>query len=136
MCGERVGPCRLLRVERMLSGNRSTRKRRICKRKMHGVQLMNRGMRMDPGRIDLNLLGVLDVIYEERNLVRAGLRLHLSQSAVSHALARLRETLGDELFVRTGKGLEPTARALLLAPQLREALARIQQSLGVQPFDP
>lgn len=91
---------------------------------------------MDLGRIDLNLLRVLDVICEERNLVRAGLRLHLSQSAVSHALARLREALGDELFVRTGKGLEPTARALWLAPQLREALARIEQSLGVQPFDP
>src|SRR5262245_11714051 len=60
--------------------------------------------RMDLGRIDLNLLRVLDVIHEERNLVRAGLRLHLSQSAVSHALARLRETLGDELFVRTGRG--------------------------------
>jgi DNA-binding transcriptional LysR family regulator len=91
---------------------------------------------VDLGRIDLNLLRVLDVIHEERNLVRAGLRLHLSQSAVSHALARLRETLGDELFVRTGKGLEPTARALLLAPQLHEALARIEQSLGAQPFDP
>jgi len=91
---------------------------------------------LDLGHIDLNLLRVLDVIFEERNLVRAGLRLHLSQSAVSHALGRLRESLGDELFVRTGKGLEPTARALLLAPQLREALSRIEQSLGVQPFDP
>ena len=91
---------------------------------------------MDLGRIDLNVLRVLDAVWEERNLVRAGLRLHLSQSAVSHALARLRETLGDELFVRTGRGLEPTARALLLAPQLRDALLRIEQSLGVQPFDP
>jgi DNA-binding transcriptional LysR family regulator len=95
-----------------------------------------RSLRVDLGRIDLNLLRVLDVIYEERNLVRAGLRLHLSQSAVSHALARLRETLEDELFVRTGRGLEPTARALLLAPQLRDALSRIERSLGVQPFDP
>jgi DNA-binding transcriptional LysR family regulator len=87
-------------------------------------------------RIDLNLIRVLDVILEERNLVRAGLRLHLSQSAVSHALARLREAIGDELFVRTGKGLEPTARALAMAPSLREALSRIEESLGVQPFDP
>jgi DNA-binding transcriptional LysR family regulator len=103
---------------------------------MHRVQLTTRSAPLDLGRIDLNLLRVLDVICEERNLVRAGLRLHLSQSAVSHALGRLRESLGDELFVRTGKGLEPTARALLLAPQLREALSSIEQSLGVQPFDP
>ena len=91
---------------------------------------------MDLGRIDLNLLRVLDVIFEERNLVRAGLRLHLSQSAVSHALARLREAIGDELFVRTGKGLEPTARTMAMAPSLRDALSRIEQSLGVQPFEP
>ncbi|WP_157264304.1 LysR family transcriptional regulator [Azohydromonas aeria] len=91
---------------------------------------------MNLDRIDLNLIRVLDVILEERNLARAGLRLHLSQSAVSHALARMREAIGDELFVRTGKGLEPTARALAMAPLLREALTRIKQSLGVQPFDP
>ncbi len=91
---------------------------------------------MDLGRIDLNLLRVLDVVFEERNLIRAGLRLHLSQSAVSHALARLREAIGDELFVRTGKGLEPTARTMAMAPSLREALSRIEESLGVQPFKP
>jgi DNA-binding transcriptional LysR family regulator len=100
------------------------------------VQLASQEALVDLGRIDLNLIRVLDAIFEERNLVRAGLRLHLSQSAVSHALARLRDAIGDELFVRTGKGLEPTARAMAMAPSLREALSRIEASLGVQPFEP
>lgn len=91
---------------------------------------------MDLGRVDLNLLRVIDAVFEERNLIRAGQRLHLSQSAVSHALARLRETVGDELFVRTAKGMEPTARTMAMVVPLREALRRIEDSLGVQPFSP
>lgn len=87
-------------------------------------------------RIDLNLLRVFDAVFEDRNLLRAGKRLHLSQSAISHALARLREALQDELFVRTAKGMEPTARALAMASPLREALRNIHDTLGVQPFDP
>lgn len=87
-------------------------------------------------RIDLNLLRVFDAVFEDRNLLRAGKRLHLSQSAISHALGRLREALQDELFVRTPKGMEPTARALAMAPALREALRSIHDTLGVQPFDP
>jgi DNA-binding transcriptional LysR family regulator len=91
---------------------------------------------MDIGRMDLNLLRVFDAVFEEKNLLRAGKRLHLSQSAVSHALARLRETLHDELFVRTARGMEPTARALAIAAPLRDALQRIQDTLGVMPFLP
>jgi DNA-binding transcriptional LysR family regulator len=87
-------------------------------------------------RIDLNLLRVFDAVFEDRNLLRAGKRLHLSQSAISHALGRLREALQDELFVRTPKGMEPTARALAMAPALREALRSIHDTLGVRPFDP
>jgi DNA-binding transcriptional LysR family regulator len=87
-------------------------------------------------RIDLNLLRVFDAVFEDRNLLRAGKRLHLSQSAISHALGRLREALQDELFVRTPKGMEPTARALAMAPALREALRSIHDTLGVQPVDP
>ncbi|WP_256856465.1 LysR family transcriptional regulator [Variovorax sp. KK3] len=86
-------------------------------------------------RVDLNLLRVFDAIFEDRNLLRAGKRLHLSQSAISHALARLREALQDELFVRTPKGMEPTARALAMEAPLREALRRIHDTLGVQDFD-
>jgi DNA-binding transcriptional LysR family regulator len=103
---------------------------------MKAAQLASQEKLVNLSRIDLNLLRVLDVVFEERNLIRAGLRLHLSQSAVSHALARLREAIGDELFVRTGKGLEPTARAMAMAPSLREALSRIEESLGAQPFSP
>jgi DNA-binding transcriptional LysR family regulator len=90
----------------------------------------------NPSRIDLNLLRVFDAVFEDQNLVRAGKRLHLSQSAISHALSRLREALQDELFVRTAKGMEPTARALAMAVPLREALRSIHDTLGVQPFDP
>ncbi len=88
------------------------------------------------GRMDLNLLKVFDAVFEDRNLVLAGRRLHLSQSAVSHALARLRELVGDELFLRTGKGMAPTGRALAMAPALRDALRRIEATLGVAPFSP
>jgi len=89
---------------------------------------------MSIGRTDLNLLKVFDAVYEERNLVLAGKRLHLTQSAVSHALARLRELVGDELFMRTGKGMVPTGRAAAMAPALRDSLRRIEATLGVDPF--
>ena len=88
------------------------------------------------GRLDLNLLKVFDAVFEDRNLLRAGKRLNLSQSAVSHALARLRDAVGDELFVRTAKGMVPTARALAMASSLRDALRRIEQTLGIETFDP
>ncbi|MEJ8823725.1 LysR substrate-binding domain-containing protein [Variovorax humicola] len=91
---------------------------------------------MSIGRIDLNLLKVFDAVYEERNLVIAGRRLNLTQSAVSHALARLRELVGDDLFLRTGKGMVPTGRALAMAPVLRDSLRRIEATLGVESFFP
>lgn len=91
---------------------------------------------MSVGRMDLNLLKVFDAIYEERNLVLAGKRLNLTQSAVSHALARLRDLVGDELFLRTGKGMAPTARATAMAPELQDALRRIEVTLGIEAFSP
>jgi DNA-binding transcriptional LysR family regulator len=89
---------------------------------------------MSIGRLDLNLLKVFDAVYEDRNLVLAGRRLNLTQSAVSHALGRLRELVGDELFMRTGKGMVPTGRAMAMAPALRDSLRRIDATLGVEPF--
>ncbi len=77
---------------------------------------------MNLARIDLNLLRVFDAIFEDRNLLLAGKRLNLSQSAISHALGRLRDVLEDDLFVRTAKGMEPTARAEAMAMPLRNAL--------------
>jgi DNA-binding transcriptional LysR family regulator len=91
---------------------------------------------MNLGRIDLNLLRVFDAIYEDRNLLLAGKRLNLSQSAISHALGRLREALDDDLFVRTAKGMEPTARAAAMAAPLRQALQQIRAALGDEPFVP
>jgi len=91
---------------------------------------------MSIGRTDLNLLKVFDAVYEERSLVLAGKRLNLTQSAVSHALARLRELVGDELFMRTGKGMVPTGRATAMAPALRDSLRRIEATLGGEQFAP
>ncbi|QRN93117.1 LysR family transcriptional regulator [Archangium violaceum] len=80
-------------------------------------------------QLDLNLFRVFDVIYRERNLTRAAEVLFLSQSAVSHALARLREQLDDPLFVRQGRGVVPTPLAERLAPGILEALALLQQAV-------
>lgn len=86
--------------------------------------------------LDLNLLRVLDVLLEERSVTRAGARLALSQSAVSHALGRLRHMLGDELFVRGPDGMRPTPRALEIGPQVHAALGQLQSALGPREFDP
>ena len=85
---------------------------------------------------DLNLLRVFDVLLEERNVTRAGARLGLTQSAVSHALNRLRYSLGDELFVRGPSGMQPTARALEMGPQVHAALNQLQAALTYPDFDP
>ncbi|WP_411382486.1 LysR family transcriptional regulator [Pseudomonas sp. MPB26] len=95
------------------------------------MQLVN-----DLRRIDLNLLVILDVLLSEQHVTRAAERLHLSQPAVSHALARLRDLLGDPLLVRQGGSLVPTARALELATPLAEALAQVQTLLAPNRFDP
>jgi DNA-binding transcriptional LysR family regulator len=86
--------------------------------------------------LDLNLLRVFDALMEEQSVLRAGHRVGLSQSAVSHSLARLRDVLGDDLFVRTAAGMEPTARALAMATPVREALIRIELAVASARFDP
>jgi DNA-binding transcriptional LysR family regulator len=85
--------------------------------------------------LDLNLLRILDALLEERSVTRAGARLGLTQSAVSHALGRLRHALGDDLFQRHAHGLQPTQRALEIAPALHAALARLQGALAPIDFD-
>ena len=89
-------------------------------------------------RLDLNLLRVFDAVMEERSVVRASQRLHLSQSALSHALARLRDSIGEELFVRTGKGLAPTDYAMAISGPLRAALQGMRGALASasSPFQP
>ncbi|WP_431768376.1 LysR family transcriptional regulator [Pseudomonas orientalis] len=95
------------------------------------MQLMN-----DLRRFDLNLLVILDALLSEQHVTRAAERLHLSQPAVSHALARLRDLLGDPLLVRQGGALIATARALELATPLAEALGQVQALLAPNRFDP
>ena len=69
---------------------------------------------------DFNLLVTLDAVLAEGSVARAARRLHLSPSAMSRALARLRETVGDPLLVRAGRGLVPTPRALELRERVRQ----------------
>ena len=86
--------------------------------------------------LDLNLLRVFDEVMAERSLTRAARNLSLTQPAVSNALRRLRETLGDELVTRVGQGMSPTPRALALWPTVREALRQLQTVLAPDAFDP
>lgn len=91
---------------------------------------------IDIRKIDLNLLMTLHVLLEECNVSRAAARLSLSQSAVSHALSRLREHLSDPLFVRKSHGMVPTPRALEISGPLRQVLSGIDQIIGPSTFDP
>lgn len=86
--------------------------------------------------LDLNLLKVFDAVMAERNLTRAAARLAMTQPAVSHALKRLRETLGEELFVRQAFGMKPTSRAEGLWPEVRAILTRLQDLLDPGEFQP
>lgn len=88
-------------------------------------------------RYDLNLLPVFIALMEERSVTRAAHRLGITQPALSNALARLRTTMRDQLFIRARYGVQPTPIALELAPAIAEALAKIDQAIvGQQDFDP
>jgi len=86
--------------------------------------------------MDLNLLRVFDALLEERSVTRAGARLGLTQSAVSHALTRLRHQLDDQLFVRRSWGMAPTAKAVEIGPAVHTALAQLQAALLPSTFEP
>lgn len=93
--------------------------------------------RMHLWSLDLNLLVVLDVLLNERSVTRTAERLGRTQSAVSHALNRLRDAFGDELLVRDGRQMRPTVRARALAESLPRALDLLGNSLSdVEPFEP
>jgi DNA-binding transcriptional LysR family regulator len=92
---------------------------------------------VDLRRADLNLLVVFQRLLAERHVGRAAKRLHLTQSAASHALGRLRTMFDDPLFVRYPKGIEPTSRALALAPAIADILDRANSLLASPAgFDP
>lgn len=86
---------------------------------------------MNITNIDLNLLKVFEALHDEASASRAALRLGVTQSAVSAALRRLRDLYGDQLFVRTGRGLAPTLRANQLKPVVTDALNKCRQSLAM-----
>lgn len=85
--------------------------------------------------IDLNLMLVLHTVLAERNVARAANRLHVTPSAVSNALARLRDVLGDPLVTRKGRGIVPTPRATELAPAIARAIHELEHVLQAGLFD-
>ena len=92
---------------------------------------------MQLSRIDLNLLVVFDAVFAAGSITAASRRLNLSQPAVSHALARLRDLLGKSLFERLGRGIAPTPYARSIAGPIREALATMERTLHrADEFDP
>ena len=86
--------------------------------------------------LDLNLLRVFDEVMTERNLTKAALKLSITQPAVSNALRRFREAMGDELIKRKGQDMVPTPRALSLWPAVREALRQLQEVMTPSVFVP
>jgi DNA-binding transcriptional LysR family regulator len=92
---------------------------------------------MNLRELDLNLLVVFHEVYRERQISAAAKHLKLTQSAVSNALARLRRSAGDELFVRTTEGMQPTPYAQRMAEPVAAALAQLEQAFRPeQAFEP
>lgn len=87
-------------------------------------------------RVDLNLLTIFDAVMQEQNITRAAQTLGMSQPAVSNALARLKVMFNDELFVRYGRGIQPTVRAHQLFGSVRQALQLVQNELPGSGFEP
>lgn len=85
--------------------------------------------------LDLNLLRVFDAVMTEQNLTRAAGHLAMTQPAVSNAIKRLRESLGDELLIRTAYGVKPTPRAEALWPAVRAALQSLEAAVMPETFD-
>ncbi|QSQ21857.1 LysR family transcriptional regulator [Pyxidicoccus parkwayensis] len=91
---------------------------------------------MNLSAVDLNLFLVLHAVLETRSATGAARQLHVTQSAVSNALARLREVLGDPLLVRSGRGLVPTPRCEALRPLITSAVAQLQAVVDGNQFNP
>jgi len=86
--------------------------------------------------LDLNLLRVFDVVMAERNLTRAAERLSITQPAVSNALKRLKDSVGEDLLTRVSSGVRPTPRAEALWPEVRSALGHLRAALSPGEFNP
>ncbi|WP_413285775.1 transcriptional regulator LeuO [Vibrio sp. MA40-2] len=86
--------------------------------------------------VDLNLLTVFDAVMQEQNITRAAHNLNMSQPAVSNAVARLKVMFNDELFMRHGRGIQPTQRARQLFGPVRQALQLVRNELPCSVFSP
>ncbi|SEB15947.1 LysR family transcriptional regulator [Variovorax sp. YR216] len=84
-------------------------------------------------KLDLNLLVALDAMLNDLSISRAAERLHISQSAMSNALSRLRDYFDDELLVQVGRKMELTPRAEVLRDPVRDVLVRVDTSIATQP---
>lgn len=94
-------------------------------------------VQMNLASVDLNLLVAFEALMEERNVTRAGQRVGLAQPSMSSVLMRLRALFGDDLFVRSASGMQPTAKALALARPISDALGQIRGVLEPgSDFDP
>jgi DNA-binding transcriptional LysR family regulator len=92
---------------------------------------------IDISQIDLNLLVAFEALFEERSVTGAAQRLYLGQPAMSAALGRLRMLFGDELLIRVGREMQPTSKAIAIAPGILAALQQVRQTLQAnQDFDP
>ncbi len=91
---------------------------------------------MSLSSLDLNLLLVLDTVLAERSVARAARRLHVTPSAISNSLAKLRVALADPLVTREGRGIVPTPRATELQPALARAIAELERVVTHGTFDP
>lgn len=100
--------------------------------KPHPIEMVKPQLRM----VDLNLLTVFDAVMQEQNITRAAHSLGMSQPAVSNAVSRLKVMFNDELFVRYGRGIQPTARAYQLFGSVRQALQLVQNELPGSGFEP
>ena len=87
-------------------------------------------------RLDITLLLAFDEVMASGKLSAAARRLGLTQSAISHAVKRLREIFDDELFVRTPRGVQPTTRALALRAPVSEALRLLGGAVGSAELRP
>lgn len=87
--------------------------------------------------VDVTMLRTFDALFREKSVSKAAARLFLSQPAVSACLKRLRFAFEDELFIRSKSGVEPTPRAIALAPNVEAVLMELQRLMSLnQPFDP
>ncbi|MBD2495407.1 LysR family transcriptional regulator [Nostoc sp. FACHB-280] len=91
---------------------------------------------IDLSAVDLNLLVAFEALFEEKSVTAAATRLYLGQPAMSAALGRLRTLFQDDLFIRIGREMQPTAKAVAIAPDIKAALQQIRQTLAAsQTFD-